>query len=100
MATKDGKKTGGRKKGVKNKKDKSHVEKAKQSGLMPVDYMLLVMRDCDQDTAVRMDAAKSAAPYLTPKLAPIIKKEDDSATDWDAVGKALAEAMGKADSTP
>lgn len=38
------------------------------SGLSPLDYMLGVMRDEEQDKAVRLDAAKSSAPYVHAKL--------------------------------
>lgn len=45
---------------------------------MPVDFLLLVMRETENDMATRMDAAKAAAPYLTAKLAP--KTEGDGST--------------------
>ena len=37
---------------------------------MPLDYMLAVMRDIGADETRRLDAAKSAAPYLHHKLQP------------------------------
>jgi hypothetical protein len=40
-----------------------------EGGIMPLDYLLSVMRDANNDQAARVDAAKAAAPYLHPKLA-------------------------------
>lgn len=39
------------------------------SGLTPLDYMLQQMRDPANDPEMRLDAARSAAPYVHPKLA-------------------------------
>lgn len=36
--------------------------------MTPLDYMILVMRDESQDGAMRLDAAKSAAPYVHARL--------------------------------
>lgn len=58
----------GRKAGSPNKRTTETVEKVKASGLMPLDYMLSVLRDETADMKDRMDAAKSAAPYLHAKL--------------------------------
>lgn len=72
MAT--GKKTGGRKKGTPNKTTEARVAKAAEivaSGLTPLEFMLGVMRDPNATPGERMDAAKSAAPYVHPKLAAI-----------------------------
>jgi hypothetical protein len=62
-------KTGGRKKGVSNKRTIAKTEAIEQSGLTPLAYMLSVLRNEELEQAVRMDAAKSAAPYVHPKLA-------------------------------
>lgn len=68
-------KTGGRKKGSKNKR-KAVAElmedvtvKAVQSGETPLEYMLRVMRDRTQEHPRRDDMAKAAAPYVHSKLA-------------------------------
>lgn len=61
----------GRKPGGTNKLTKEAVEKARKTGLMPVDYLLKVMRDEATDEARRIDAAKAAAPYLHAKLQPV-----------------------------
>jgi len=65
-----GRKTGGRQKGSKNKKKREVIQRAKDAGLMPLDYMLQVMRDETQPPERRDDMAKSAAPYLHPKRTP------------------------------
>lgn len=63
-----GVKTGGRVKGVPNKATADKVRAIEQSGLTPLDYMLSVMRDTENPTDVRIDAAKSAAPYVHSKM--------------------------------
>ena len=37
--------------------------------MMPLDYLLSIMRDETQEAAVRRDAAKAAAPYCHARLA-------------------------------
>ena|SRR6188768_2054565 len=58
----------GRKSGTPNKASAQREAAVTASGLTPLDYMLTVMRDTKQTPAVRLDAAKSAAPYVHPKL--------------------------------
>lgn len=69
MAT--GVKTGGRKKGTPNKATAALAAEIAESGETPLGYMLGLMRDPAQVQEVRLDAAKSAAPYVHPKLAAI-----------------------------
>lgn len=66
-----GRKTGGRQKGAKNRKTAEKVAAIIASGKTPLEYMLEVMRSPDADRSVRLDAAKSAAPYVHPKLATV-----------------------------
>jgi hypothetical protein len=66
---KGGKKFAGRKKGVPNKATIARQEAIAASGLTPLEYMLSMMRDEANEPAVRLDAAKFAAPYVHPKLA-------------------------------
>lgn len=61
-------KTGGRKKGTPNAKNAAKVAAIEATGITPLDYMLSVLRDENQDIEVRMDAAKSSAPYVHAKL--------------------------------
>lgn len=66
-----GVKTGGRKKGSKNKAPIERAKAIAKSGKTPLDYMLGVMRNPKGDPEMRLDAAKSAAPYVHAKLASI-----------------------------
>jgi hypothetical protein len=66
-----GKKTGGRKKGTPNKRRAALdavADKAVLSGLTPLEFMLQIMRNPDQDLAFRAEMAKAAAPYIHQKL--------------------------------
>ena len=64
----------GRKAGTKNIKTKVIAERFAQEGITPLEYMLNVMRDPTQEFDTRMDAAKSCAPYMHPKLASVEQK--------------------------
>ncbi|MDR3414640.1 MAG: hypothetical protein P4L83_00505 [Nevskia sp.] len=59
---------------------------------MPLEYMLRVMRDEGQTLAVRMDAAKNAAPYLHAKLA----STEFKAPGLDKIGDAMAALVQRA----
>lgn len=61
----------GRKPGSVTKRTREIAERAIQEGLTPLEYLLRVLRDEGMDTETRMDAAKSAAPYIHPKLSAI-----------------------------
>ena len=60
--TKGRTKTGGRQKGVANKRTQQFQAAVADSGLTPLQYMLAVLRD---------EMAKAAAPYIHPRLASI-----------------------------
>lgn len=74
-------KSGGRKKGVRNKATAAREAEVAASGLTPLDYMLQIMRaehppgaepaEILAREAMRFEAAKAAAPYVHPKLAAI-----------------------------
>ncbi len=64
-------KTGGRQKGTPNRKTKELQHRVEASGLTPLDYMLAVMRNPRLPVAMRFDAARSAAPYIHPRLSAI-----------------------------
>lgn len=66
-----GERRGGRKPGTPNRRTAEAVAKAEASGLMPLDYMLSVLRDETQPQEARFAAAEKAAPYLHPRLASI-----------------------------
>lgn len=61
----------GRKPGGTNKISKEAYERARDSGELPLDYLLRVMRDEAAEEARRIDCAKAAAPYIHPKRAPV-----------------------------
>jgi hypothetical protein len=67
-------KTGGRKKGSKNKRQTALKEtaeiaaRAALAGLTPLEFMLALMRDETRDIVFRAEMAKSAAPYVHQKL--------------------------------
>lgn len=64
-------KTGGRKKGVRNKVTAEREAEIAASGLTPLEYMLGVLRDPNAHPLRRDDMAKAAAPYVHSKLATI-----------------------------
>lgn len=61
----------GRKPNAHNKRTKELVAQAEAGGIMPLDYMLSVMRDSRVASDMRLDAAKSSAPYVHAKLSSI-----------------------------
>lgn len=70
--TKGGARPGaGRKKGSPNKKTAEVQRVVAESGITPLEYMLQIMRNPLAEDAQRLDAAKSAAPYVHAKLSSI-----------------------------
>ena len=63
-----GRKTGGRQKGTRNRATEEARAAAAASGIVPLDYMLAVMRDPAADHKRRDAMAIAAAPYLHPRL--------------------------------
>lgn len=70
-------KTGGRRKGSPNKASAARQAKLAKSGLMPLEYMLKILRDKGSTDEQKTWAAKEAAPYCHPKLASIFKSGPD-----------------------
>jgi hypothetical protein len=76
-----GKKTGGRQKGTPNKRSRKFLQSREQAaavleGVIPNafkgdahTYLMAIYKDPTVDQAIRLDAAKAAAPYEKPKLA-------------------------------
>lgn len=58
----------GRKKGGANRSNEEARKKAAESGEMPLDYMLRVMRDKATDEKRRDTMAAAAAPYVHARL--------------------------------
>lgn len=74
----------GRKKGGVNRATQEALERARETGELPLDFLLRIMRDPNSDEAKQIDCAKAAAPYVHHKLNAI----DHSATDG-SLGKAM-----------
>jgi hypothetical protein len=71
MGAKGAPKTGGRTKGKQNKATAKREAEIAETGLTPLNYMLVLMRDASMPPDLRFEAAKAAAPYVHPKLANI-----------------------------
>jgi hypothetical protein len=69
-----GRKTGGRKKGSRNLATAEARAAAAATGMMPLDYMLSVMRDASADVKRRDAMAATAAPFLHSKLSAVEAK--------------------------
>jgi hypothetical protein len=69
-----GRKTGGRQKGARNRATEEARSAAAATGVLPLDYMLSVMRDSAADNKRRDAMAMAAAPYLHPRLTAIDAK--------------------------
>ena len=87
MTIKGGARPGaGRKPGIPNKRTQENIAKAEASGLMPLEYMLSVLRNDQLDHETRMEAAKNAAPYVHAKLSSTeIKGPNDGPVQVQAV---------------
>ena len=72
-----GRKTGGRQKGARNRATAEALAAAEATGILPLDYMLSVMRDAGADPKRRDAMAMAAAPYLHPKLSAIEAKPNE-----------------------
>lgn len=59
-----------------------------EDGLSPLDYLLSVLRDQNEEGSRRIDAAKAAAPYCHAKLQPV-DAEGDSAQKHVIAGSFL-----------
>ena len=69
-----GRKTGERQKGARNRATEEARAAAEATGILPLDYMLMVMRDASADHKRRDAMAMAAAPYLHPKLSSVDAK--------------------------
>ena len=61
----------GRPKGSQNKTRNTGLVVAQRTGVSPLQFLLDVMDDSDNHLSVRMDAAKSATPYLHARLSQV-----------------------------
>src|SRR5262245_36520550 len=76
-----GRKTGGRQKGTSNRATEEARAAAAAAGILPLDYMLSVMRDSAADHKRRDAMAMAAAPFLHRKLSAIDAKLSSVAGD-------------------
>jgi len=79
----------GRKPGAINKATAKAREVAEAGGIMPLDFMLSVMRDPEAKREERLDMAKAAAPYVHAKLSSIeanLTGEIEAVTRIELVG--------------
>lgn len=66
----------GRKKGAPNKITAEAQKKAAETGIMPLDYMLEMLRNESLPAEDRFEAAKAAAPYVHAKLSSVEQKTE------------------------
>lgn len=67
-----GKRSGaGRPAGAVTKKTREVAEKAAAEGLTPLEYMLSILRDEEESSVDRFEAAKAAAPYVHARLSSV-----------------------------
>ena len=104
MAAKGQPKTGGRQKGTANKATAEREREIAESGLTPLAYMLAVLRDENSVSEDRKWAANAAAPYVHPRLQPIVSRDDhgkpiddDMAFDMREIARRLALIFTQAD---
>jgi hypothetical protein len=72
-----GRKTGGRQKGALNRATAEARAVAEATGILPLDYMLSVVRDANADPKRRDAMAMAAGPYLHPKVSPVEAKSNE-----------------------
>jgi len=58
----------GRPKGSHNKATLEQIEKIKESGQTPLEYLASIYQDPARDIKDRIDAAKAASPYVHSRL--------------------------------
>lgn len=68
---------GGRQKGTPNKASAKKAAAIAKTGVTPLDFLLKVMRNTKLPMEERLMAAKSAAPYVHPKLQSIVHQNPD-----------------------
>ncbi len=79
----------GRKKGRQNVITQALRERLMAEGISPLEFLLETMRDPDLAFTIRMDAARTAAPFLHPKLATI----QHTATDEEEARPQMIEVV-------
>ena len=102
----------GRKAGSANVRTREIADKAAADGITPLEYLLSLLRkpypkDADANTlaqydAMKLDAAKAAAPYIHPRLANIDKAVSIGPLTGNlaAQGRAVLDALSAGSVTP
>ena len=76
-----GRRTGaGRKPGSVIKRTRAVIDGALAEGISPLDYMIAVMRDPNADQRRRDEMARSAAPFVHPRLSTVDASVDATAS--------------------
>ena len=81
------KKKAGRPKGAMNKRSAA-LRKAVQTGLQPLEYLLQIMNNEDNEQEVRVDAAHKAAPYCHARLQSVVVTEKPYEGDPNSISNA------------
>jgi hypothetical protein len=94
----------GRKPGVPAKKTQELQQRVAAEGITPLEYMLSVLRDPKSDPSLKMDAAKSAAPYIHAKLSNVdmtakIEKDVTALSDAELLSIAAASSANSSEET-
>ena len=104
MAGKGQPKTGGRQRGARNRATAARERKIAASGQTPLEYMLQILRDANSEDEDRRWAATTAAPYVHPRLQPIVSRDDqgkpiddDMAFDMREIARRLLLIFTQAD---
>jgi len=90
----------GRPKGAATKRTREIADRAATEGVLPLEYMLGVMRDGSAEPSRRDDMAKAAAPYVHARLSATkveIKRPEDMTDDELAAALAVAERIAFGD---
>jgi hypothetical protein len=90
----------GRPRGARNKRTRAVLEAAEAGGELPLDYMLRVMRDSKVPHDRRDDMAKSAAPYLHPKLSAVDQRLNAGGDEMSALRQFLKSIDGQSRQLP
>ncbi len=104
MAGKGQPKSGGRRRGTRNRASARREAEVRESGVTPLEYMLAVLRDETADIEDRKWAAEAAAPYVHPKMLPVAARrddgkpvDDDMPVDMREIARRLANVFTQAD---
>lgn len=61
----------GRPPGARNKRSIEQEAQIRESGKTPLEYLVSIYQDEEQPERMRLEAARSAAPYVHPKLSAV-----------------------------